>query len=102
MLRASKRPLPGDFSQQLAQLCAPPLDFKGEAGVITTMFMCQAESIIPLTGAKKQKKRERAHVVNLSSSRLCVYVSEILSECFSGCFSESVHVSVQMCRLLHR
>lgn len=43
---------------------------QGEAGVITTMFMCQAESIIALT----EERKKRAHVVNLSSLRLvCEY-----------------------------
>ncbi|KAI9540183.1 hypothetical protein NQZ68_002117 [Dissostichus eleginoides] len=32
MLRASRRPLPCDFSQHLAQLCAPVLNIKGKPG----------------------------------------------------------------------
>lgn len=45
----SKYLLPDDFSQHLAQLCAPAAQHQGESRIITTVFMSQAVSIIPPT-----------------------------------------------------
>lgn len=43
MLQASSRPLPCDFSQHLAQLCAPPLNIKGKPGLLP-LCLCVRQS----------------------------------------------------------
>lgn len=73
MLQARRRPLPGDFSQHLAQLRAPLLNIKGKPRFLP-LCLCVRLSQLYLW-RQKGKKTVFPEVV-------LVYVSEILNEFF--------------------